>query len=46
MSLKTVKLIPGARLVLFPDLGHAPHVQNPQRFQNALLNGLVALDND
>jgi len=46
MSIKTVKLIPGARLVLFPDLGHAPHVQNPQRFQTALLNGLVALDND
>jgi pimeloyl-ACP methyl ester carboxylesterase len=46
MSLKTVKIIPNAKLVLFPDLGHAPHVQNPQRFQTALLNSLVALDND
>lgn len=46
MSLKTIKLIPGARLVLFPDLGHAPHVQNPQRFQTALLNSLKALEND
>jgi len=43
MSLQTVKVIPGAQLVLFPDLGHAPHVQNPQRFQTALLNSLVAL---
>lgn len=46
MSLKTVKIIPNAKLVLFPDLGHAPHVQNPQRFQTALLNSLVALEND
>ncbi len=46
LSLKAVKVIPGARLVLFPDLGHAPHVQNPQRFQTALLNSLVAFDKD
>ena len=46
MSLKTVKIIPNAKLVLFPDLGHAPQVQNPQRFQTALLNSLVALEND
>lgn len=46
MSLQVVKVIPGARLVLFPDLGHAPHVQNPQRFQTALLNSLVALDDE
>ena len=46
MSLQTVKIIPNAKLVLFPDLGHAPQIQNPQRFQTALLNSLVALDND
>jgi pimeloyl-ACP methyl ester carboxylesterase len=43
LSLKAVKTIPGAQLVLFPDLGHAPHVQNPERFQTALINQLVAL---
>jgi pimeloyl-ACP methyl ester carboxylesterase len=31
---------------LFPDLGHAPHVQNPERFQTALVNSLVALEED
>ncbi len=46
LSLQAVKKIPGARLVLFPDLGHAPHVQNPQRFQTALLNSLVVLEDD
>jgi len=46
LSLKAIKTIPGARLVLFPDLGHAPHVQNPERFQTALVNSLVALEDD
>ena len=32
--------IPGARLVLFPELGHAPQMQDPQRFHQALLQGL------
>lgn len=32
--------IPGARLTLFPDLGHAPQMQDPQRFHQALLDGL------
>jgi pimeloyl-ACP methyl ester carboxylesterase len=46
LSLKAVKTIPGSRLVLFPDLGHAPHIQNPDRFHTALLNSLVALEKD
>jgi pimeloyl-ACP methyl ester carboxylesterase len=46
LSLKAVKTIPGAQLVLFPDLGHAPHVQNPDRFHTALVNQLVALEGE
>jgi len=46
MSLRAVKTIPGARLVLFPDLGHAPQMQNFDRFKTALVNNLVALDKD
>jgi pimeloyl-ACP methyl ester carboxylesterase len=46
MSLRAVKAIPGARLVLFPDLGHAPQMQNFERFKNALLNNLVVLEKD
>lgn len=33
--------IPGARLVEFPDLGHAPQIQNPAAFHAALLKGLL-----
>jgi pimeloyl-ACP methyl ester carboxylesterase len=32
--------IPHATLVSFEDLGHAPHIQDPARFQRALLDGL------
>jgi pimeloyl-ACP methyl ester carboxylesterase len=46
MSLRAVKTIPGARLVLFPDLGHAPQTQNFDRFKTALVNSLVALNKD
>ena len=46
LSLKAVKTIPGAQLVLFPDLGHSPQVQNPDRFHTALVNQLVALTGD
>ena len=34
------RLIPGARLVAFPDLGHAPQIQDPGAFHTALLEGL------
>ena len=33
--------IPGARLVEFPDLGHAPQLQDPEAFHAALLAGLA-----
>ncbi len=34
--------IPHAKLVEFPDLGHAPQIQAPERFHEALLEGLQA----
>jgi pimeloyl-ACP methyl ester carboxylesterase len=34
--------IPHARLVEFPDLGHAPQIQAPEVFHQALLEGLAA----
>jgi pimeloyl-ACP methyl ester carboxylesterase len=38
----TVARIPHAKLVEFPDLGHAPQIQAPERFHKALLEGLQA----
>jgi pimeloyl-ACP methyl ester carboxylesterase len=32
--------IPHAVLVEFPDLGHAPQIQAPDRFHQALLDGM------
>ena len=32
--------IHGATLVMFPDLGHSPQVQAPDRFNEALIAGL------
>jgi pimeloyl-ACP methyl ester carboxylesterase len=34
--------IPGATLVEFPNMGHAPQMQDPQAFHAALLKGLAA----
>ncbi len=39
----TAAAIPGAKLVTFPDLGHAPQIQAPDRFNAALLKGLGEL---
>ena len=44
LARRTAKAIPGAKLILFPDLGHAPQMQNPQRFHTALVNSLLALE--
>jgi pimeloyl-ACP methyl ester carboxylesterase len=33
--------IPQAQLVMFADLGHAPQMQDPERFQRALLAGIA-----
>jgi pimeloyl-ACP methyl ester carboxylesterase len=38
-----VEAIPGAKLVEFADLGHAPQMQDPRAFHQALLAGLAAL---
>jgi pimeloyl-ACP methyl ester carboxylesterase len=36
----TQRAIPNAKLVQFPDLGHAPQMQDPDAFHKALLAGL------
>jgi len=36
------KAIPGARLVAFPDLGHAPQMSDPIGFDKALIEGISA----
>ena len=35
------KAIPGARLVEFPELGHAPQMSDPEGFDKALLAGIA-----
>jgi pimeloyl-ACP methyl ester carboxylesterase len=40
LARRTAAAIPGAKLVLFPELGHAPQMQDPERFHAALLEGL------
>lgn len=39
---RTAKAIPRATLVEFDDMGHAPQMQDPKRFHDALLKGLQA----
>ncbi|WP_332879220.1 alpha/beta fold hydrolase [Massilia sp. S19_KUP03_FR1] len=39
---RAARAIPGATLVEFPDLGHAPQMQDPDAFHAALLKGLAA----
>ncbi|MFE1601249.1 alpha/beta fold hydrolase [Methylobacterium sp. ID0610] len=38
---EVVRLIPDAKLVAFPDLGHSPQVEAPDRFHEALLKALA-----
>ena len=40
LARRTAAAIPGAKLVLFPELGHAPQMQDPVRFHAELLRGL------
>ena len=40
LARRTAAAIPGASLVLFPELGHAPQMQDPERFHRALIEGL------
>jgi pimeloyl-ACP methyl ester carboxylesterase len=41
---RAARAIPRARLVEFPNLGHAPQIQDPDAFHAALLKGLAAPD--
>jgi pimeloyl-ACP methyl ester carboxylesterase len=38
--------LPQARLIEFPDLGHAPQIQAPDVFHKALLDGMRAVETD
>jgi pimeloyl-ACP methyl ester carboxylesterase len=40
LARRTAAAIPGAKLVLFPELGHAPQMQDPERFHAALIEGI------
>ncbi|NRB55556.1 MAG: alpha/beta hydrolase [Salinicola sp.] len=41
---RAAERISDAELVEFPELGHSPHIQQPERFHEALLEGLKRLD--
>jgi pimeloyl-ACP methyl ester carboxylesterase len=41
LAKQAVARIPVAKLVEFPDMGHAPQIQNPAAFHAALLKGLL-----
>jgi pimeloyl-ACP methyl ester carboxylesterase len=40
---ETARAIKGSILVMFPDLGHAPQIQDPQAFHEVLLKNLETL---
>jgi pimeloyl-ACP methyl ester carboxylesterase len=42
LAQRTAKAIPKATLVSFPEMGHAPQMQDPKGFHEALLKGLAA----
>jgi pimeloyl-ACP methyl ester carboxylesterase len=41
LAKQAAQRIPKATLVSFPDMGHAPQMQDPARFHRALLKGLL-----
>ncbi|WP_300396029.1 alpha/beta hydrolase [Henriciella sp.] len=43
LARETEAAIPGAILVSFPDLGHSPHIEAPDRFMHELIAGLEAM---
>ncbi len=43
LAQKAKAAIPGAKLIEFPDAGHAPQIQDPQRFNAALIEALGRL---
>jgi pimeloyl-ACP methyl ester carboxylesterase len=42
LAKQAAQRIPNATLVEFPNLGHAPQIQDPEAFHQALLKGLAA----
>jgi pimeloyl-ACP methyl ester carboxylesterase len=42
LAKEAVARIPHAKLVAFPDLGHSPQIQAPERFNKTLVDGLEA----
>lgn len=40
LARRAMSSIPRAQLMVFPELGHAPQMQDPERFHKALLDGL------
>jgi pimeloyl-ACP methyl ester carboxylesterase len=43
LAREAARRIPSARLATFPDLGHAPQIEAPERFNTALIRGLGEL---
>jgi len=43
LAVRTKAAIPGARLIEFPDDGHAPQIQEPAKFNAALVEGIERL---
>lgn len=43
LAKEAAERMPNAKLVLFPDYGHAPQMQAPEAFHKALLAGLIAV---
>jgi pimeloyl-ACP methyl ester carboxylesterase len=43
LAQRTKAATPGSTLIEFPDAGHAPQIQQPDRFNHALIEGLAAL---
>lgn len=43
LATSSVSQIPDARLQLFPELGHSPQIQSPEKFNQALLKALRQL---
>ena len=41
LAQRTKAAIPGSRLIEFPDAGHAPQIQEPERFNAALIAALA-----
>ena len=44
LARKTANTIPRSTLIVFPELGHAPQIQDPTAFHQALGEGLQALN--